>query len=201
MRKFAFTASVAACALTATCVMADGLFLDFEDPDLGTGFAPVNNPYHGTTWNLANGDGLNGLGVLDVPSYNTTYGANLTAISGDQVGWNRFGEDNLTGDLGGNYIGKSVYITPWSTFGPPSLDIEMYKDNKLVAIVNSGNLVMDQWNFVDLGGHEFDTIVFSNNGGGTWWFMDDLVLNKVPAPGAIALLGLVGFVARRRRRS
>ena len=40
----------------------------------------------------------------------------------------------------------------------------------------------------------FETTVVNREG----WYIDDIALNGVPAPGALALLGL-GFVARRRR--
>jgi len=191
----------ALCALASTTVLADGLYLDFEDPDASAaGIIDAPNPYFGTTWSTSSGDGLSDLGLMDVNWYNANYGASLTAVSGDQVGWSRFGEDNISVDLGGDYTGKHVYVTPWFGFGPPSLDVELYNDGGLVATINAA-MVSNVWTFVDLSGYTFDAMNFSNNGGGTWWLMDDLTLNKVPAPGALALLGAAGLAARRRRRA
>jgi hypothetical protein len=197
MKRVLFGCAAAAGAMVATAALADGGgYLDFEDPNVPD-IIDAPNPYHGTTWGTSGGDGLSQLGLMDVNWYNANYGASLTAISGDQVGWSRFGEDNISVSFSSNVIIKDFYLTPWLNFGPSSMTIDFYDDGGLVASVGSGALVGNAWTHV-VANVEADQMVF-RSGGGVWWLIDDLSFNKVPAPGAIALLGLAGLVSRRRR--
>ena len=59
------------------------------------------------------------------------------------------------------------------------------------------------FNTLSFDGGEFDSLVFYATLNGEYTapraFVDDLTVNYIPAPGALAVLGLGGVVARRRR--
>lgn len=180
-------------------VLGDGLFLNFDEPDiLDDALAP--NPYFGTTWTDSVGSGTD-LGLLDYAWYNPSYGASLSPISGEQAGWSNAGIDNIGVDFGGDYIAKSIYLTPWFGFGPSSMQLDLYDDGGLVGSVTNISMVENQWTFVDLGGVKADSMVFRNFGDSQWYLMEDLTLSKIPEPSSTALLGLclIGGLMRRRR--
>ena len=77
------------------------------------------------------------------------------------------------------------------------MTVDFYDDGGLVGSIGTGAMVGNVWSHV-VANLEADQMVF-RSGGGVWWLIDDLSFNKVPAPGAIALLGLAGLVSRRRR--
>lgn len=183
------------CAGIASVASADGILLDFEEPDT-TSIQQVTQGYAGITWSEIFGGP--DLSVMDEAYYHATYGASLDFF-GDQVGWNRFGGDNFSMTLPEAMFLKSGNWTPWLGFGPSSLEIELYLDGDLVGL-EGVTMVEEQWTFVDFGGVLVDHVVVRNFGDSQWWLMDELVFNKIPAPGALALLGVAGLVARRRRR-
>lgn len=198
MREILGGMIVMACALGAVPASAQ-LFLDFEDPETDTAIT-APNPYHGTTWTNNSGFGSD-LGIGDIDWYNSTYGASLATLSGDQFGWSNSGLDNIGVDLGGVFSADSLFLTPWFGFGPTSMQVDMYLNGGLVASVTNIPMVANQWTPVDLGDNIIDEIVFRNFGNSQWYLIENVTLNAVPSPGAMALLVLAGLAARRRRRA
>ena len=70
-----------------------------------------------------------------------------------------------------------------------------------VGSVGGIAMTNNAWTVVDLGNTTVDELVFRNFAGSQWYLIEDLTLGAVPAPGALALLGIAGIVARRRRRA
>ena len=57
---------------------------------------------------------------------------------------------NPLNDFGGDYIAKSIYLTPWLGFGPASMQLDLYDDGGLVGSVTNISMVEDSWTFVEL---------------------------------------------------
>jgi len=201
MRKILFGGAVAACAVFAGVATAgDQIVLDFEEPEVPVdpGIQQVEQGYMGFQWSEIQ-DGPD-LSLMNMDWYRANWDAGFEAVSGNQIGWNRFGTDNFSFSSETPLFIKSGYWTNWIGFGPGHIDIDLFLDGELVDTVGA-DLVDSEWTFVDFGGVMVDEVVIRNGGDGQWWLMDDLVFNPVPAPGAVALIGLAGLAARRRRRA
>lgn len=87
---------------------------------------------------------------------------------------------HLDASLGGSVVASDSFVI--SDLGG--------RDNAAVAMLS-------------VGGAEFDTLrlyaMYGDEFSGPRAILDNLTINAVPAPGALALLGLGGLVARRRR--
>jgi uncharacterized protein (TIGR03382 family) len=71
-----------------------------------------------------------------------------------------------------------------------------------VAFGSNANLEKSWYNVTGTDGAYFDEIVFYNAAFNSFTtYADNLSWENIPAPGAMALLGLAGAVARRRRRA
>jgi len=97
----------------------------------------------------------------------------------------------------------------WDPSGPPGpigggLGVFVFNDGSEIAnafVTPSWGGVGDEW--IDIsadGGMVFDEIRVLGFGFDPTTFADNLSWNAVPAPSSMALLGLSGFVASRRRR-
>ena len=198
MKQSVLSGFAVVCALTAGAAFAGGdIFLDFELPETDTTLV-AEQGYGGFTWSQQ-GAGLD-LALMNINWYQTTYGASLNALSGDQVGWNDSGLDNVSADFGKDMIVDSGNWSPWLGFGPSSLTIELYNDGNLVGTFSQA-MVENQWTHFDFNDTIADRMVIRNFGNSQWWLMDDILIRQVPGPGAVALLGLAGMMAHRRRRS
>jgi hypothetical protein len=130
------------------------------------------------------------------------------------------GSDN--GYTYGVTSGEQAFFSPWASSVEISLDggglwnmesvwINAAWDDALTvvfqgfrsgAVVAESEHVLSHWSIVELitfggGFHDIDTLTVSSQGG--HFTMDDFTYS-VPAPGAIAVLGLAGLAAQRRRR-
>ena len=184
--------------LLVSNVTADDVFLDFEEP-VTSEIATAPNPYFGSMWSDQNGDGSD-LGVMNIDYYNTDFGGSLDTISGNQVGWSRFGFDNITVSFSEDYVADSLYLTPWIGFGPASMQVDLYDDGNLVGSVGGIVMTEDSWTFVDLGGVIADEITFRNFGNSQWFLIEDVKLSKVPEPSSAMLLFSCLALGLRRKR-
>jgi hypothetical protein len=203
MKRSMLTSAIIVCALGTTVYADVSGFLDFEDPDAeigNRGIVRTENPYHGTTWSNAS-DGLSHLGVMDVDWYNKHYGefgADLSARSGDQVGFNGFGDNNVSVSFEGDMF-IDFYLTPWVGQGAYNVQVDFYDDDVLVHSVPDVPMIDNVWTHIDSGGIAADMVVFRKfSEKAEWWLIENLTFTKVPAPGALAVLGLAALGRHRR---
>lgn len=102
----------------------------------------------------------------------------------------------------------SLSFQEWSDSGSASFDMASVIVNGNQEYLSDGNS-MDAWRGVTLDLSAYDgmgsvDIVFNFTSTTvverTGWYIDDVSIRAIPAPGAMALLGLGGLVAVRRRR-
>jgi len=97
----------------------------------------------------------------------------------------------LSGNWGGG-PNKTLRVTAGSA-------TQLYTVNTASNRGYSMNWATKQFSFTAAG--EFTTLRFASQNKGYWGAaIDDVTVTAVPAPGAVALLGLAGVVAGRRRR-
>lgn len=105
--------------------------------------------------------------------------------------------------------GVTFSFWEWSDSGGNSFDMAMVLVNGNQEYLSDGNS-LDAWREVVLDLSAYDglasvTIDFNFITTGvverTGWYIDDVSITAVPSPAGLALLGLAGVAARRRRRA
>ena len=171
--------------------------LDFDEVGGPTGPGIANNAWAGVgISDMAAGDGNNFVG-------------DNAALFGPWIGTGNsfFGNFGIFMTFDSDLTNFSGQV--WDPSGPPSLfggglGVFVFNDGVQVAdliLEPSWGGVGDEW--IDIsadGGMVFDEIRLVGFGFDPTTFADNLSWNAVPAPSSMALLGLSGFVASRRRR-
>jgi MYXO-CTERM domain-containing protein len=181
-----------------------GTTLNFDEPGGPTGAVSTDAWLSLGITELQAGDG-----APQVDNFDPTFGG-----SG---GWLGGGTNSFYGNFG-VFISFDSDITEfsaqvWDPSGPPSLlgggmIVELYDDGNYVGGLSFGSEATPAWgglgdSWFDIttdSGSAFDEVRFVGLGFGPTTFVDDLSWNAVPAPGALALLGLAGVCGRGRRR-
>jgi hypothetical protein len=143
---------------------------------------------------------------------------NWDATFGGGGGWLGGGTNSFYGNFGVliNFDSDitELSLQAWDPSGPPAgpfggLNLALYDDGLLVAEIGflspatpAWGGVGDSWfNITTDGGSLFDEVRVFGLGFTPTTFVDDLSWNAIPAPGALALLGLAGVCGRGRRRA
>jgi hypothetical protein len=149
--------------------------------------------------------------VPQVDNYDATLGGGGGWLGGNTNAF--FGNFGVFMMLDHDATEMSMQI--WDPSGPPSffgggLNVFLFNDGVQVhdLFVQNGDIATPAWggigdSWFDIttsGGDVFDEVRILGFGFGPTTVMDDLSWNQVPAPGALALFGLAGLGARRRRR-
>ena len=192
-----------------------------------TVLSAIGDPYYGTLWGAAAG-GAEGFGMQSssfqgVGGWAGGLGANLADITGVSFDWYRFdGVGTGTGLGGGFRLAMYVYSPgPDDTSGFLQFDLSALLPNQTNDSWNStGNYLLgatgSAWYSADYGAEAYTGYkswadikttlagwsvyeVGIINDAGMVVAIDDFAVTFVPAPGAIALLGLAGLAPRRRR--
>lgn len=189
------TLAVAASVLLASTASADFLNEDFEGGVIPAGWTVVDNEGTGLQFAIASGDWNGSL-------YSVGFDSDANAGEFDTELWTPV--MNLSGVV------------------DPVLDFDAYYENYVnydwfevdVSYDGGGtwnNLLSynsDQGIFhatVGFAGGSAETVIRFHyydpySGDWDWWcYVDNVVVTGIPAPGALALLGLAGLVSRRRR--
>lgn len=193
----ALITTATAAAMLANSANAD---FDFEDIDLQDAPYSVTEEYNGLEFQ--------NMSVMNVPTWVSSNsidgnGYELSVTSGEQVAFN-LGGDDLT--ISGQQFSLSGgwFTAAWRD----ELQLRVVGQRDGVDIYDSTHtLSAFESNWIQLGMYDVDSVTFSSWGGDNVWIggdgshfaMDNLAI-QVPAPGAMALLGVAGMAARRRRR-
>lgn len=198
MRYHLALITTAAAAMAATSANAD--LYDFESVVLNGSEYKAVGQYNDLQFE--------NMYVMNVPNFNDLVddqnGYEFSANSGDQVAFNNGGDElTISGDrfsLSGGW-----FTAAWRD----GLQLRVVGQRHGVDIYDSTHtLSAFESSWIQLGMFDLDSVTFSSWGGehtwtagnGSHFAMDDLAI-QVPAPGAMALLGVAGATARRRRRS
>jgi hypothetical protein len=165
--------------------------------------------------------------LLFYQSSNGAVVSSLNTGSGAVGDWNTLYNMNAgLGNLGNSYIGgfgvridfnkpvDELSFQGWADGGLFQGGMSVFlldaSDNVIHNAFFSGSVAYgsnagsekEWYNVVATAGDYFDAVVFYNPSFSSFsTFTDNISWNNVPAPGAMALLGLAGVAARRRRRS
>jgi hypothetical protein len=82
----------------------------------------------------------------------------------------------------------------WGLLGSHQVQVNVNGASQTFGNGTNVGIIVDQ-------GETIGTVNLSDTGGGAEGIADWVVYEKIPAPGALALLGLAGVAARRRRRA
>lgn len=189
-----------ACAMgMAACTASAQYFSDLEGDDGG--------------WS-ATGDWQWGTPVGFVGGFSST--EPVGGHSGDNVWGTVLGGDHspsttssLTQTINvSGFTALSLSFWEWSDSGGNTFDMAQVYVNGTSVYLSDGDS-MDAWRLVSLDLSSFDgaasldinfeftsTAVVERTG----WYLDDIAVRGVPAPSALALIGLGGLVSTRRRR-
>jgi MYXO-CTERM domain-containing protein len=187
----------------------------------------IGAPNYGTLWGAAAGGaegfGMQASGFQGVGGWAGGLGASLADITGVSFDWYRFdGLGSGTGLGGGFRLAMYVYSPgPDDTSGFLQFDLSALLPNQTNDSWNStGNYLLgptgSAWYSADYGASAYSGYktwaeiqtalagwsvyeVGIINDAGMVVAIDDFAVTFVPAPGAIALLGLAGLAPRRRR--
>lgn len=209
-------------AFAAGTASADMLYTQsFENADwLGgkyydTGDAAVDHWLTNNAGEAAvNGDGFNawygntrnGVGLVDGDYVGVTnYSGNVGAFYDGSQGYQMSDTDGMMSlffdDYGAVNFSVAIYINSTGYESDDSLSI-MYGDT---VIASYGELELEgsagQWMLIEGSGTGQLSINFDSNSGSEAVFIDavNIWTGDIPAPGALALLGLAGIASRRRR--
>jgi len=195
MKVIALTALAAAAGLATANPIAIGQFAGNTVDTAGTPTSSIVIDISGYQSNDAQGSALN-----QILSVFIGVGAEVTGIAWDV---------NLT-TIGGSWASESVlnfggqvFLTPGSADGFGVTDMN-YNSGGIVDLSDNGipNTLPDAAGNLDI--EFFESFVDNGGTGDGFWQAGSTVTlvgtNIVPAPGALAMLGLGGLVAGRRRR-
>lgn len=201
--------------------------VDVTDRSNVTILSAIGAPNYGTMWGAAAG-GAEGFGMTasafqGVGGWANGLGANLADITGVSFDWYRFDGLGAGTGLGGGFrLAMYVYSGgPDDTSGFLQFDLSSLLPNQTNDTWNStGNYLSgatgSAWYSADYGSQAYtgykswDDIKSSLSGWSVYEIgivndagmvvaIDNFAVTFVPAPGAVALLGLAGLTARRRR--
>ena len=181
-------------------------FSDFEADDGGWRATASWDPIGDWEWtNTYDGSQYNGVGA-----------APLNAYSGSGL-WATVPLGDYTNSGGESFLSQTFDFTGWSgtTLSWYNWTNAFYTWDTAKVYVNGAEIWdygvyndAPTWEYVSIDLFDFDgmsevEIVFELHASTVvekaGWYIDDVAINGVPAPGALALLGLAGLAGRRRR--
>ncbi len=164
-------------------------------------YGGVQDGYGGFNWD----EPTTNPGVMTQLAFSSSYGS-ASGIAG-QVLFNG-GVASTTASwlgLGGPTISLEQMVVGriWSNVGAAStqLTITGYKASVLVGTQVVNQTGSNQTVTFSGGFGDIDKFVITTTAGGDYWFGGEIQFSVVPAPGALALLGVAGLVGARRRRA
>lgn len=199
LKKMAVTLRILLLAIASITFanVAQAEVITFDDingnsyPDLGVG-------YHGLNWGTPGSE----IHVLDAVTYCTTCGYRNNMVSANNVAfnWNGSSPRDITVTTGTFSVVGGWWGAAW---GDQFLTFEGYNNGNLLYS-SAGNFVSTTAPvYIGLNWAGIDQ--FRIVGTGDWWVLDNFEVNaaEVPEPAVLGLfaLGLMGFVAARRRRA
>ncbi len=195
---------IATIAVAASAGLASGqvYFSDFESD--GGGFVGTGDWERGTPVGVSGG-GLGGFGGPE-----PTGGFSGDFVWGTVIGGlhspNTVSSLAITIDATG-FTGLALNFQEWLDSGGNAFDTaQIFVNGSLISLRDGGPT--GDWRAVSFDLSGFDNSIFdlefrfSTTGvvERVGWYIDDVAITGVPAPSALALLGLGGVVAGRRRR-
>ena len=196
----AVTVSLAAVVLTTSAAFAD---FDFAPPGYqGALYANVGDEDRGVQFLMTADQAIAGAGIMVDPLLDQNFDLIMTIYNSD-VNFNR-GSMVGTATVGHSDVGLDFYGVGLTT----TLMSGNYYEIAFDAV---GGWGFDQFNMefyifnhptdppFDVGPFQVRDGLYGGNAGNT--VMPHVLVYEVPAPGALALLGVAGLAARRRRRA
>ncbi len=207
MNKFTTTLCIATTLLTtgAMAGWSGPIVADFEELDTPNSDSSVVESYGwfsqhaGLSWYCPEASGGDYQATVYVPN-GSDNGYTYGVTSGEQAFFSPYASPvEISLDGGGLWNMESVWINAaWDD--ALTVVFQGFRDGMVVA---ESEHVLSHWSIVELitfggGFHDIDTLTVTSLG--SHFTMDDFTYS-VPAPGAIALFGIVGLCSRRRRVS
>ena len=203
------TAGVGSLVLAGSAV-ADFTGMQYEEVENGMAGMTTYRIYAGVDGELdaVYGDEVNNLLVTsDSGFYQNMFGAYGTPSAAlfsffPSLEFDSFVSINLTDDAGDAMLDIGIDWTGFEAGGSISTDNGTWfatpSDAQVFAV--DGRVMVGQFTVND-GDHVYGSMNFQGkNADLTNWNADGIAFDTAPAPGALALLGLAGIAARRRRK-